>query len=134
MPLDNAKSGPGTIGEYLVSGVPFLTSSDLASAEVRRVEFDHVTQWIVVRNNELTGSEAVLAVGFTDNGVRRGNRIDLRAREQFRFDVRTRQVFLSASRSGAGSTLNHTIVAGLTTVTASDMPPLSGSDGWAGLG
>jgi hypothetical protein len=63
------KSGPSHVGEFQVSGVPFVTSCSGALS----IQFPYLTQWILIKT-----TQAVTAA-FTTGGFATGNAITLPA-------------------------------------------------------
>jgi hypothetical protein len=68
MAYQQPPAGPFSVAEYMSSGFPFVTGSNLATPGVLRISFPFVTKFITVRN---TGGGS-LAFGFTENGVASG--------------------------------------------------------------
>ena len=60
------KPGLGAVGQYQVSGKPFITGSVDCSSGPTEISFPSVTSWIVVQNHS-TGS--VLNVAVSENGL-----------------------------------------------------------------
>ena len=130
MPLNNPGSGATWASEYLVSGLPFCTSSTCTG--VRQIIFgdplmtgSFVTQWFVVTNE----SAAALRVGFTQRGLlTTSNYIELETDESISAELRVKELWLS----GSGNTFQ--LLAGLTGIYAHDAPDLSSSLGNPGVG
>ncbi len=67
----NLQAGLFNSGNYIISGIPFLTGSlTVSGTEPLEVIFPSVTQMIRIHNNS-TGNE--LRVGFSSNGVKGTN-------------------------------------------------------------
>ena len=122
MSLNNALPSPGSYAEYMVSAVPWLTASTVLASTTVRQSFDYVASTISVRN-KMTGSADQLAVGFTSNGVEKSNRVVLAGGESFSADFRFKDFFL---RALSGS-INYELVVGLTTISSTMFPTLTGS-------
>lgn len=121
--LNNPKPGPSSVSEYLVSGLPWVTSS--AGDGVRRFAFPFATIFFTVKNNSATGTEPI-RVGFTDTGVLSGNYIPVSGTESFTTNMRVKELFVSGTAENAGDG-SVTVIAGLTTIRAHDFPIISGA-------
>ena len=88
MAINYPGMGEGYATAYQISATPFVTSSVLALGEVREIEFGTVSRFFVVRN---TSADSVLAVGFTENGLKpeNSNYFILSGSESFSADLRT---------------------------------------------
>ena len=131
MPLDNPRSGPGSVAEYMVSGVPWVTGTSIAAATIPVIRFRGVSRFFLVKN-ETTPS--TVHVGFTENGLKSEfrNYFTLDGGESIGpLELRCTALFLSCS---TGGTPTVEIVAGLTSIHGSDFPVLTGSDGYVGIG
>ena len=132
-----AEPGYKSVGEYQLSGIPYVTSSILGDEETRTIEFPRVTKNIIVRNAN-TGTVAVLAVGFTENGIQANpvaqtNYIKLNSGESLSADLRIKDLFLSNSVSDS-NLIEFEVLAGLTDITREKMITLTGSNGFEGVG
>lgn len=131
MPLDNPPSGFGLVGEYQVSGLPWITSSVLAAGEMKEYRFDYVSKWILVKN--LTGGSTV-NVGVTPNGVQKtGNYFTLLGGESAQLDWRCARLYVSASLGTPGVS----VIAGLTGISTRHsglVSALTSSNQWNGVG
>lgn len=127
MSFNNPNIGNNNTAEFITSGLPFVTSSTLSLGAITEVAFQRVTSFVTVRNAS-TGSE-VLAVGFTRNGVIGSNNFKLNSGESFSADLRLYTVWLSGS---VGSTINFTVLAGLTSIPTERLPPITGSTNVSG--
>lgn len=134
MSIGHPKPGLNNVPEYQASGLPFVTSSTVATTPLR-VDFTKVTRAITVRN---LGSGPILYVGFTSNGVTGSNRFAIPSGSSERFEVRCKNVFLMSEIGNASFSL----LGELTLIDTSQMPTLTGSvsgsvDGgssWTGVG
>lgn len=122
MTLGNARSGPGLVSEYQVSGLPYATASNAAAGTPARIDFPFVTQNVYVKN---PGGGAVLRVGFTANGVGGSNYVSLPASASWSSDIRIETLFI-ASTTG---TTPYEVQAALTMVDTREFPVLTGSAG-----
>lgn len=136
MPLGTPKSGFGAAGEFQSSALPYTTSSiaPAAASGVLRIDFPNVTRFISLANRSADGT--LLRVGFTENGVRNsGFHYKLDGQDTATWELRVKTLYLA----GDTTVVSASIMAGLTTVSATDMPLLSGtlpdgSAGWTGVG
>lgn len=115
---------------YQISAVPFVTSSNITLGQVKEIDFNLVTRFLVIRNTGAASS--VLSVAFTENGLKpaNSNYFYLSGSESFSAEIRTDKIFLSGS---AGSPM-FTVVAGLTYVPVRNFLTLTGSNGYQGVG
>lgn len=131
MPLGTPKAGMSAAGEFQSSALPYVTSSTApaASAGCTRIDFPNVTRFITISNR--AADTTLLRVGFTQNGVRTtGFHYKLDGQDTVTWELRVKNLFLA----GESGNVDFTLCAGLTTVDARDMPLLSGSEGWQGVG
>lgn len=116
--------GPGSLSEYMISGIPWVTSSQVPVG-ILNVNFLNVTSFFTIKN----ASANTIKVAFTENGFKTGNYFSLASNEVFSGDLRVKTLFLSSS-----STSNFELVAGITSIPASNFPNLTGSNnpgnGW----
>lgn len=115
-------SGPNDASQYVVSGIPWVTGSTIA-AGVIHLSFPGVTKFLTVRNISASGSQA--RVAFTQNGLLNAQRnyIALGGGESLTLDLRVKDLYLS-STAGAPTV---EVIAGLTTISYSAFPVLTGS-------
>lgn len=116
--------GAGSLSEYMISGIPWVTSSQIPGSIIQ-INFLNVTSFFTVKNTSLN----TIKVAFTQNGFNTGNYFSLSANEVFSGDLRVKSLFLSSS-----TTSNFELVAGVTSIPASNFPSLTGSNdpgnGW----
>ena len=135
-----AEPGWKAVGEYQVSGIPYVTSSVLADQETRAIEFPRVTRFIIVRNaNTGTSLNSAIAVGFTENGVKANpvsqtNYLTLNGGESLSADLRIKSLFLSNSLGSDNSLAEFEVLAGLTDISREKAFPITGSSGYEGVG
>lgn len=129
MPLNNPRPGPGNAAEYMVSGIPWVTSSVLTAGEERLVSLPSVSRFLTVKNET---AATTLAVAFARNGFKskNSNFFTLDAGESYEGELRVTDLWLSAS---AGIPAFEVIV-GMTSIHRSDFPVLSASNGHLGIG
>lgn len=129
---NNPEGGFGSAAEYQSSGLPWVTSS-VGSSTPQRWQFPKVTRCVTIRNTT-TSPGAYVQVGFTQNGVQGTNRFSIPAGQQELFEVRCKEIWISAISGSA----EYSIFAALTTIPARGMPLLTGSlNGiaqWDGVG
>lgn len=114
-------AGIGNAASYMVSSIPFLTSSvSVSSGSVTEIEFPTITKFVTIRND---GSNP-LKFGFSENGVLNGtNYTVLSSSESFSADFRVGSIFLETTTA----TSTCTIVAGLTRIKKE-----AGFNNWSG--
>ena len=113
--LNNPSPGYGNVADYQAAGLPWLKTGVISG--IVEYDFPTVTKSITVVNN----SPGVVSLGFSFNGVKGSNRFDINSTEPLMLDVRTNRFFLS----GSGASVS--VYAALTTIGASQCPPMSGS-------
>lgn len=115
---------------YQISAMPFLTSSTIPLGTTKQIEFDYVTRFITVRNLGTTGS--VLALAFTEQGLlpAKSNYFIISGSQEYTGELRSTRLFLS----GVAGTSPYSLLAGLTTIPARMMLPITGSNGYPGVG
>lgn len=136
MALDTPKAGFSSAGEFQSSALPYVTSSQapVAASGVMRIDFPKVARFITFANHDVAANR--LRIGFTRNGVLlSGNHFLLTGQQAVTFELRVKSVFVA----GDSTSPQFSLMAGLTTVDAKDMPLLSGtltdgSPGWEGVG
>lgn len=147
MPLNWPQAGAGDVASYQMSAVPYVTSSNGAEVSTTpiRLKFPNATRFLVVR--ETAGQD--LRIGFSAKGVAgegasvsgsqpsagvadHRNYFVVKANETTpRLEVRCKELFF---RRDGGTDAGFTVVAGLTPITANNFPPLTGSQGYEGIG
>ena len=115
---------------YQISAVPFVTSSNITLGQVKEIDFNLVTRFLVIRNTGAASS--VLSVAFTENGLKpaNSNYFYLSGSESFSAEIRVDRVFLS----GSSGTSSFTVLAGMTTIPVSNFLLVTGSNGYTGVG
>jgi hypothetical protein len=106
MSLNNPYDGSNCVAEYLVSAIPWVTSSVISSG-ITQFNFPSITQFITVSN--VSGSN--LRLGFTQNGIIGNNYYTVTTSSLFSANLRITSLFLSSSGNNSVN-----ISAGLTTV------------------
>lgn len=130
MALNHPGQGEGYVNAYQISATPFVTSSNVSLGQVKSIEFGFVSRFIVVRN---TTPNTSIAVSFTENGLlpANSNYFTLNGYESFSADLRADRLFISGS---SGATVGFTVVGGLTFIPSKNMLPITGSNGFPGVG
>ena len=133
MSLNWPKAHYGSSAEFQVSSWPFVTSSQIVTAnDVKVIEFPGVTRWIVVHNGDHGGSKLV-KFGFTENCflASNSNFFDLHAGEKTeRLELKCTKIYITAT----SNTTPFNVMAGYTNVPVSQFPVLTGSNGFVGVG
>lgn len=119
-------SGPGNVGEYQLSGIPYIVSGSVTAGTPVQHSFPFVSRDIHFRNR---GTQT-LVIGFTRLGSLGTARFTLNMSESLTLNVRTKEIFFNAT---SGSTF-YEVVAGLTRIPYSNFPILTASDGFTGVG
>jgi hypothetical protein len=129
--LNNPSWGEGYVPAYQMSGMPFVTSSNVALGAVSQIEFKYVTKFFTIKN---TGASTnVIAVGFTQNGLlpENSNYFTLSGSEAFSGEIRTSALFVSGA---VGASTSYSLVAGLTNIPVSNFLTVTASNGFGGVG
>ena len=129
MATNFTKSGANNSPQYQMSGVPFIFNDDAPALssdpdDCLEVNFDYVTKNIFVENLHISNN---LRFSFTASGsIQNGpkNYIVVSPGETVKYDFRCKSLFFMSS---AGTVTPFTLVAGLTTIHASNFPVLTGS-------
>ena len=96
-------------GEYIVSGLPFVSGSAETDTSVYQYNFPRLTQWVLVSNE----SDTDMKIGFTAAGVADDQYFTVQASQMTdKLEVRTKAMFI---KSG-GSNKAYSIMAGLTDI------------------
>lgn len=136
MPLNNPKKGPGSVDEFLVSSIPYVSCSSLEARKVLEIQFPNVTRSITIRN---TSSGSILSIAFSQGAFANNHYFDLRGDESFSEEFRIKDLFLSHSKDPDGTvtgSINYSLIAGLTLIEREQFPILTGSSGgiYSGIG
>lgn len=122
------KAGPNHVPAYITSGIPFISQSATneapAGATTVKFSFPYVTKFFQI---EETGGAESLKFGFSDLGTLgtvTDNSITVAAGAKSEiYDMRCKEIYLTGG-SGAAT---FKVIAGLTTIPASNFPVLTGS-------
>ena len=121
----------GFVPEYQVSSWPYVTSSQIVTANsIKKIEFPGVTRWIVIHNLDNSKS---LRVGFTRNCflASNSNYFSIENHEMTpRLEVKCKEIFITSPDSATP----FSIIAGYTNINTGSFPILTGSNGWQGIG
>ena len=131
MSINHPIQGEGFVAAYQISATPFVTSSTVSLGAVREIVFPQITRFITLKN--MSTSTSTIAVSFTRAGLTpsNSNYFVLSGSESFSGELRTDRIFISGS-SGAAHTF--TLLAGLTFIPAKMLTPITGSNGFQGVG
>ena len=124
MALNHPRPYANSVPEYMISGIPWVTESNVSSG-VTEFSFPYATRMFTVRND----SANTIYVSFTYSGSIGTNKFQLVSSGSFADELRIRSLFVSAS-----ATSRVTIVAGLTSILRGDFPIITGSNGFEGVG
>lgn len=134
MSLNNPIPGGMNASEFMVSPVPFVTSSTATgivshgfrdtSLSGSAADMTYVSRWVRVTNR----SAAALGIAFTRRGFSTGNFFTIIQNEVFDAELRLSEVYLS------GSGNSYSVVAGLTGISNRQLPVLTASNGFPGVG
>lgn len=131
MSINNPTWGEGYVPAYQMSGMPYVTSSNVSLGATKQIEFQFVTKFFTIKNTSAAAN--VIAVGFTQNGMlpSNSNYFILSGSESFTGDIRTSKIFISGS-AGASSTFS--LTAGLTNIPVRNFLAVTASNGFGGVG
>lgn len=131
MALNHPVQGEGYVSAYQISSTPYVTSSTVSLGSTRELVFPQITRFITLKNT--SASTNVISVAFTRAGLTAANSnyFILSGSDSFSGELRTDRIFISGS-SGASSTF--TLVAGLTFIPSKMLTPITGSNGFQGVG
>jgi hypothetical protein len=128
--------GYGSVPEYLVSSLPWLTASVVTSGSTQSYEFPKVTRYVQVIN--YGSASQFVKLGFTANGVAGTNYVKVAGGANVKFDLRVKEAFIR-SDDVLSSSISYSLLAGLTTIPIKFAPTLTGSvsssnGSWVGVG
>ena len=131
MALNHPVQGEGYVSAYQISATPYVTSSTVTLGSTRELVFPQITRFITLKNTSATSN--VISVAFTQAGLTpaKSNYFVLSGSDSFSGELRTDRIFISGS-AGASSTF--TLVAGLTFIQSKMLTPITGSNGFQGVG
>lgn len=113
------RAGLGNVGSYQASAKPFLSSSInvTGSGTVVRINFPNVTRFVTIKNcgPDDGSADAMMRVGFSENGVNGSNYLILDNQESYSADWRVTSLYL---RVDTISAINATasVIGGLTAI------------------
>jgi hypothetical protein len=130
MAINHPIQGESFVAAYQISATPYVTSSTVLLGETKEIVFPQVTRFITLKNS--SPSSNVMAVSFTANGLKSANSnyFILSGSESFSGELRTDRIFVSGS---AGNSV-FSLVAGLTFIPSKMLTPITGSNGFSGVG
>lgn len=129
--------GLNNVGSYQVSGIPFVSGSDMPGDTTTslRFEFPTVTKTITFKSNyghnmRIHFAPYTASFGYTNEAQTDNNYFLLLAGETKTFNVKCKEVFISSENSNAGSNNEDIqIIAELTNIPAERMFSLDGVEG-----
>lgn len=137
MTLNNPRPGANWASEYMISAIPWVTSST-ANGVVKHEFGDtalssscnqnvYVSKWIMVSNT--TTNSTNLHVAFTNRGLlTTNNYFTLKPDQSQILELRVSELHLS------GAATTYEVVAGLTGIYASQTPAITASNGFPAVG
>ncbi len=130
MSLSNPVLGEGFVPAYQISPVPFVTSSNVNLGQTKSYNFEFVTKSLFVQNTG--GTSTVLAIAFTENGLKpvNSNFLILSGGQSYSDDIRTSAIFIS----GSAGNPTFSFLAGLTSIPVKNFLTVTGSNGYNGVG
>ena len=131
MALKNPSVGEYYTPAYQMSGIPFVTSSIVNLGQIKEVVFSHISKFVTIKNHSTSAN--TLALSFTSNGLTTSNSnyYILSGSESITTEVKTDRIFISGS---AGASVSFSVLAGLTVIPSAAMLPVTGSNGYSGVG
>lgn len=131
MALNYPVQGEGYVSAYQISATPFVTSSTVNLGATKEIVFPQITRSITIKNT--AGANNTIAIAFTAAGLlpSNSNFFILSGSESFSGELRTDRIFVSGS---AGSSSSFSLLAGLTFIPSKMLTPLTGSNGFQGIG
>lgn len=131
MALNYPVQGEGYVSAYQISATPFVTSSTVSLGAIKEIVFPQITRFVTIKNT--SASTNVISVAFTQAGLlpSKANYFVLSGSESFSGELRTDRIFISGSNGGSSG---FTLLAGLTFIPAKMLTPITGSNGFSGVG
>ena len=124
------KAGIGAVGNYQVSGTPYITGSGaggLAAGAEDKIEFPFVAKSVMVMLDDTENDDIRVHFNATGSGnVINGNHYFTLStnRDSITFNTKCKEIYISNAGSAASG---YTVVAELTTIQTSEMYTLTGS-------
>ena len=124
------KPGVGSVGQYQMSGQPYVTRTTTSEEGITEVGFPYVTKFVTVVNT-MTGTNRAIRVGFSERGVDGDeNYFTLDNGESYTGEWRLAKVYIGNIEE---VTASFTVIAGLTGIindlSGAKGPNFSGSAG-----
>ncbi len=127
MSFNNPTPGFGYSPEFQSSALPWVTSSIALSgaSNALRIDFQMCTRFITLVNLSAAANGGVLAFGFTAAGMSdvNSNKYYLSASQTLTTELRVKTLFVM----GQNTSVPFSMLAGLTSVPASNTPVVTGS-------
>ena len=118
-------AGPGekATGEYIVSGIPFVSASAFNATNTYEMKFPAMTQWIYVRNLDTSDD---VKFGFTSTGIGANQYWTVKPETVSpKIEVRTKSIFLNGTNGN-----DYEVMASLTDIMTGSIPSLEASTYW----
>lgn len=119
MTYTNNRAGLQSVGEYQISGWPWVTSSVAPITTPTKVTFPYIAADIYLQNNGTTP----IKFGFTQNGTAGTNCYSIPASGSMKFHIKTPHLYVL----GVTSPVSYSLLVGLTSVLTNEYPYLSSS-------
>lgn len=131
MALNHPVQSEGYVSAYQISATPYVTSSTVSLGSTREIVFPLVTRFINIKNTST--STNTIAVAFTRAGLTpsNSNYFILSGSESFSGELRMDRIFISGS---SGAVNSFSLLAGLTFIPSRMLTPITGSNGFEGVG
>ena len=117
---------------YQLSSIPYLSSSVISNGQVHTYEFPYITRFVSVTNKGTSSTDGI-CISFSENGLKPsvGNFNTLDKGTSLAGEFRTTTLFISCS---SGTDVKYNLLCGLTNIPAKNFLPLTGSNGYQGIG
>lgn len=122
MSLNNPNAGYNYAAEFQSSALPWVTSSIALSGTATRIDFLKASRFFTLTN---TSAGGVLAFGFTAAGMTdvNSNKYFLSASQTLTTEIRIKTLFVM----GQNAAVPFSLLVGLTTMPAANVPLVTGS-------
>jgi hypothetical protein len=132
MALNNPNPGAFSAADFIAPSVPWVTASqapaNTGSPVPQKFSFNFVTNFLTLTSTE---SNKPVRLGFSSNGVLGSNYMVVLGQASQTIEVKCKEVYVLAD---GNSSAKFTLVAGMTPVSATKFPILTGSTGFDGIG
>ena len=123
------KAGLNSVGNYQVSGIPYVVrvQAPVNTDPPLKIDFPSVTKYLIIKNIDTTSHD--VRIGFSENGINADNYLVLTQYESVTLDLKLSSLFLLGD---SPNTVNVCVFAGLTGIDVSQLP--NNWSGSAGVG